>query len=662
MIPQFLVQSLISSEVFLLLFSLVVSVFLERITRKSLPLFIMSGASFLGILASLTYFSLFNGQQLIIVAPHSALWLSLRLDAFSAVFFLLINIVAFCATWFAVQYTEHLDAHIERGRLHAETGTFIIGMLGTVLSGTPAAFFLFWELMSVASFLLVLTEKTEASVRAALFYFVMTQFGALAIVIGFALAFGDQLFVPFSQISLSGGALYLAFFLFFIGFGAKAGLVPLHTWLPLAHPEAPSHISALMSGAMLKVALFGFLLMLSKFSTPLPPVCGAIVIAVGLISALYGAVKAITEKDIKTMLAWSSIENIGLLFVMIGTAIYADAQGASLLALAALGTTLFMALNHALFKSGLFFSAGVLFHKLGTRNIDNMGGLAQRMPFFSKTMLLLSLSAAALPPAGAFMGEWVFLRALYSSFGVVSPTDKTLYVAIFACVGLIGGLGVFVMIRYVGIAFLGRSRGKDEKELTEPSMFGEIAPIGMAALGTFALGVFAPWMLKTLLIAGSGLSFGGVSSLTSLTYGSLSVSALFLFVVFMAFVIDRLLIAPRKTVSVDTWDCGQPITARMEYTGTGFAAPIRFFFLSLLQSKKTIMRKPIIATNARVQATSMTIIENPLFDRLFYAPIRKMVAQMAQGARRFHRGLIGAYFSIIGLTIVVSLILGLWLT
>jgi hydrogenase-4 component B len=580
----------------------------------------------------------------------------------SAVFFVLINAVVFCASWFGISYSRHMESHISIPLMHAETAIFILGMIGTVLSSTPIAFLLFWELMSVASFLLVLTNKTEASVRAGLFYFVMTQLGALAIMLGFAIVSGGDLFSPFAKAVLSDSAsLYLPFFLFLIGFGSKAGLVPLHAWLPLAHPEAPSHISALMSGAMLKVALFGFLLVLTKIIAPLPATCGLIIIVIGLISGVYGAVNAVVEKDIKTLLAWSSIENIGLLFAMVGTAIYAGATGSSWLVSAALSIALFMAVNHALFKSGLFMSAGVLAHKLGTRNIDHMGGLAKFMPRFSKTVLVLSLAAAALPPAGAFFGEWAFLRALFFSLSNSSPIDKIIYSVVFAFVGLIGGLGVFAMTKYFGIAFLGQSRADVVEKISEPSMKGEVAPIGVTAVATLLLGVSAPWVFAALL-GDSANPFGSAIGLSSfLTHGFTFVSILFVFALFLAYTIQRMLVAPATSRLVDTWDCGQPITPRMEYTGTGFAAPIRFFFLSILQSKKVIARTPIVSTNAYLRSVDMQIVERPLFEKIFYMPITVGLERLSLLARKLHKGAIGTYFVVMILTIIISLILGLWL-
>ncbi len=659
---QFFVPYLTQLELVLIVMGILSAFFMRRAAHHSLPLIIIAIGAFMGLLAGIGYMIVGDAKEISIVSMKGLAWTTLHLEILSGIFFTLINAVVFASTWFGIRYTTHLSQKNSLSGMHAATGIFILGMLGVVLSLTPVTFLFFWELMSIASFLLVISERTPESIHAGLTYLIMTQLGAIAITIGFAIVSEGNMFSPFAGMHLSQGVnVYIPFLLFLIGFGSKAGLVPLHAWLPLAHPQAPSHISALMSGAMLKVALYGFLLVLTKILLPLPPLCGVIVIVIGLISALYGVVNAIVEKDIKTMLAWSSIENIGLLFTMVGTAMYAMNHGPAWLVSASFVIALFMAINHALFKSGLFMSAGVIAHKLHTRNIDNMGGIANRMGAFSKIVLLLALAAAALPPAGAFFGEWAFLRALFFSLGESPILDKILYIIIFSVVTLVGGLGVFAMTKYFGITFLGQPRSDEAKNATAPDFKGEVLPIAFVMVGTVIMGIGAPWIFASILGDNVKL-FGEPEGLSSyLTHGFAPVTILFVVISVVAYLIHRFIVAPQETRMVSTWDCGQPITSRMEYTGTGFAAPIHFFFLAILQTKKIVVRTPIIETNHYLKSTSVELIRNSVFDQIFYTPISRIMSFLSFLARKLHGGAIGTYMVVMLLTITVALIFGLWM-
>jgi hydrogenase-4 component B len=363
----------------------------------------------------------------------------------------------------------------------------------------------------------------------------------------------------------------------------------------------------------------------------------------------------------KTLLAWSSIENIGLIFSVIGAALFAETHGPVWLMPAALAIALFLSLNHALFKSGLFMSAGTLAHLTHTRDIEQLGGLAQKLPTFSRVVLLLTLAGAALPPAGAFVGEWVFLRALFIAFGSAGPVEKILYALIFALVGLIGGLGVFAMVRFFGITFLGQSRQKDAHTIDDESKGHIFYPIFALGIGTLLLGLFGPFIFALLLGDFQSHTNNDLTFSAYLTHGFSIVSFLFVAVSLCAYLIQKFLIAPAPTRMVDTWDCGQPITPRMQYSGAGFAAPIRFFFLVVLQSKKIVTRTPLVETNPYVQSTSVSIVKHPFFDRVFYAPITKMIRRTSHVARQLHKGAIGAYFVMMIITIVLSLTIGLWI-
>lgn len=663
MLMQYLfiaIPYVIQLELVLIVIAVVLAL-LPSMRERSVSLVLVALSSCIGLIGGAFYIVAGNAEAIYLFAPKELPWATLQIEMLSVIFFMLINAVTLVSAWFGARYSTHLVGKVAMGSMHAQTAVFVLGMLGTVLSTTPLMFLICWELMSVASFLLVISERSTASIRAGLFYFVMTQLGAIAIAIGFAIVSSGDMLHAFTHFRPSGEwQLLVAFLLFLVGFGGKAGLVPLHAWLPLAHPEAPSHISALMSGAMLKVAVYGFVMVYIKVLGPIPSSFGVIVVVLGLVTALYGVVNAIVEHDIKTVLAWSSIENIGLIFTLIGVSIYAAERGPSWLAPAALILAFFMALNHALFKSGLFMSAGVIAHSVHTRNMNAMGGLANRMPLFSKGVLLLALAAAALPPAGAFFAEFAFLRSLFLSFSAVELLDKLFYLVIFAAVALVGGLAIFAMTRFFAIIFLGQPRTESAEKCAPPHTEGETLPVLIAGFATLAFGLFAPWVFA-LLLGESTNVFGTPTGLSSFLSYQFFPIALFVVVLFaVAFFIHRLLVRPQVTRSVQTWDCGQPINARMEYTGTGFAAPMRFFFLFILRSKKVITRTPIVDTNSILRTAHVEFTQHNLFSQFFYDPIIHLIHYVRSLARKLHSGDISGYLTVMFATIIILLIVGLW--
>lgn len=552
---------------------------------------------------------------------------SFKLDTLSAVFLLIVNGVACPAALYGLTYFEQ-----ESGRLHLPTANlltalFILGMQGVLLSTNTVGFMLFWEVMSMASFFLVMAEKKKSSLSAALFYLVMTHLGAGALMAGFFLSAGGELWMPFEGMRQSLEIAVPVFLLFFFGFGSKAGLVPFHAWLPEAHPEAPSPISALMSGAMLKVAIYGLLRVLITI-LPAPALSWAILLILfGLLSAFYGALYAVIHTDLKRVFAFSSIENIGLITVMIGAMVFSNSMGWTELGNAFLGIALFHSLAHAVFKSGLFMGAGAILHEVRDGNIEKMGGLAKRMPKLALAMLILSVGAAGLPPFGAFTSEWLLIHRLMEGIQIGVPLAKGVFVVMLAGVALVAGLAIFAMARLFGIVFLGAPRSVEAAEAKELSK-GLYLPVWFMALFTVGIGfLFVPLMLLMLMI---GLVVFAARRLTSN----------------VAF--------ERK---YHTWDCGQPISANMEYTGTAFAAPIRFFFRSLLAIKKEVNSSPVIPTNSWIKTYALTMPLRSIFWDFLYVPIRTAVLWSSSQVRKIQNGSLRFYIGLMLAALMVTFIL-----
>ncbi len=599
------------------------------------------------LIGAVSAFAFLVGDQTASFATFASPFNSFKLDTLSAVFLLLVNGVACPVALYGLTYFEHEADHLHLPVTNFLTALFVGGMQGVLLSSHALGFILFWEVMSMASFFLVMAHKKQSSLYAALFYLIMTHLGAGALIAGFFLSSGGELLMPFEamrqslEIAIPAGLVgvptLLIFVLFFFGFGSKAGLVPFHAWLPEAHPEAPSPISALMSGAMLKVAIYGLLRILITV-LPAPTLSWALILIVfGLLSALYGVLYAIIHRDLKRILAFSSIENIGLITLMIGAMVFSNTMGWEELGALFLGLALFHCLAHAVFKAGLFMGAGAILHEVHTGNIEKMGGLAQRMPKLALAMLLLGLGAAGLPPLGAFTSEWLFIHQLMNGIGTGVPLAQGIFVIMLAAVALVAGLAIFAMTRLFGIVFLAAPRSEESGDAKEPSV-GLHLPVLLMALLTIGIGFLAPLLFKQ-------------------TLPLVPMMVLMLIVGLVVFAARRLTSVVAFERKYNTWDCGQPITADMEYTGTAFAAPIRFFFRSLLGVRKKVKFSPVTSSNPWIKKYSLAMDMRSIFWDFLYVPVKTTVLFVSFQVRKIQNGSLRFYIGLILAALMVTFIL-----
>lgn len=581
--------------------------------------------------------------------------LKLELDHVGAIFFFLINVVGMAAVWYGMPYIQSESERYHIGYVQFLLGMFLIGMQMVVLSANTLFFMLAWETMSIASFFLVIADFRTSAIPASLFYLIMTHLGAGALLAAFLIISGGSLTMDFAAFpelakTLSPATVTVVFVLFFFGFGSKAGLFPFHGWLPLAHPAAPSHISALMSGVMLKLAVFGFLKVLTWLIPLMPFGLSFSVLSVGLLSAIFGVLYAVLETDIKRILAFSSIENMGLLFAMIGIMIFAQTQNLTTLADIALTVVLFHSLCHGFFKSGLFLSTGVMGHVFHTRNIEKMGGMAKHMKVFSLVVLLLSLSAAALPPTGTFMSEWLILQSLIEQIATAPMFAKIVLLIVFTVFGFVGGIAVFAMVRFFGLAFLGRSRTSSAHLLNEPET-GLLLPVGILGVLVMVFGGASQFLLPII--------GGTAASAIHFPFSPLTLFAVLVAVVIAALIL-RLLFAPRRNErKYHSWDCGQPIDAGMEYTATAFSAPFRFFFCPLLRASKKIESEPVVPSNPWIVRKRIVMETRPVWDEYFYEPVLRAVTFLSTTLRKLQNGIVQFYIALILLTLIITAVVTL---
>jgi hydrogenase-4 component B len=456
---------------------------------------------------------------------------------------------------------------------------FVLAMIGVFLAQSVAAFFLAWELMSLVSAFLVGAHHERRKVqRALLSYILISQLGALCILTALALLglhAGSFRFADIAQsaASLPMGLRSVIVGLALIGFGSKAGLVPLHFWLPLAHPVAPANASALLSGIMLKVAVYGLLLVGFVLAAPLSPAWGIAILSIGLITAFTGALYAAVDSDFKRLLAYSSIENLGIIVGTLGLASVALSFHLPALAELTIVALLLHTVSHGVFKTLLFLGAGNVAESTHTTDLEHLGGLGRALPLTAALVLVGCGAAAALPPLTGFASEWLVFLSFVRGLAVVGRPDLQMTIAVgIGILAATSGLAALAFAKLFGIAFLGEPRTTHhiERETMDASVLG----LGWLALLCVAFGLAPAMLLRPLTVVASGLSGYGLLEAGPLPTLPIVLAAL----PFLGAVIALVLGRTRGIRSVPTWTCGSVVTPRSQYTATAFSKPVRRMF------------------------------------------------------------------------------------
>lgn len=647
------------------------SVFLTR-NNCILTNRIAHGCSIAGSLAAtLCAISILSTGGVSFVAFH---WLAfgdvtIRLDNMAAYFVLLIGIAGLAASFYAVGYSqEYFGARYEQ--LAFLWNLFLLSMVLVVTVSHVAAFLVAWEVMAVVSCLLVNHESEKAeNNRAAFIYLVMTHIGTAFIIVAFMLlaTAADSLdFANLSAAPLSATTRNIVFLCALIGFGAKAGVIPLHIWLPQAHPAAPSHVSALMSGVMLKTAIYGLCRFYLEFLGTGPAWWGIVVLIVGAISALLGILYALMEKDLKRLLAYSSVENIGIILLGMGAGVFFMNSGRPELAGLAWTAALFHAFNHALFKPLLFLGAGAVLHSTHTKNLEQLGGLIRRMPYTSILFLIGCAAISALPLLNGFISEWLTLKSLFylsKTGGLAAKLGGTMLVAV---LGLTGALAAACFVKAFGVGFLGLPRSHQAERATEVP---PVMTISMALLAAACIGI-GLWP-QPLLLAVRSLLAGyrnvvvtsiGQAQLFSFTMqvnetSSVSIPAFVLITLaglLLAGILYRLYGQP-LVARGETWTCGIVPTSRMAYTATGFSKPVRTAFRSILRPQ----RETVATAGGRYFGRRLTYRVNIRFliSELLYRPLNEYIMKSARYLKRLQAGSVQLY---VGYIMIVTVGVLLW--
>ena len=612
--------------------------------------------------------------------PFAAM--SLSVDGLSAFFLLVVTLVAAAA---AIYGPSYLGAHAKAPVVQTVAlVAFVLCMAVVCCAGDLLTFLLAWEGMTLASYVLVVSDTgREENVRAGLLYFVVAHAGTAALLVVFlALADRAQAFdfpaIRVAAQGLDGSTRTTLFMLALAGFGAKAGVVPLHVWLPKAHPAAPSHASALMSGVMLKVALYGVFRfgfdVLAPAGGRLPASWGWTVLLLGTVSAVVGVLLALQQHDLKRLLAFHSVENVGIILIGAGVAmLLGGGRGSQELATLALAAALLHTLNHAAFKGLLFLGAGSVINRSGVGNMEELGGLARRMPWTAWLFLLAAVAISALPPLNGFVSEWMTFQALLLGGARLGGSSGLLAGVAASMLALTGGLAAACFAKAFGVTFLGRPRSTHAAQATE-SPAPMIAGMVLLAAACVALGL-APGYAMFLLDRPTAELLGGfgasavvtargplVLSASGATAGleatSISITAAAALLGALAAVAWAVRcwprVAPRRLAP--TWTCGMTPTSRFDYTATAFAKPLRLIFAAIYQPRREIVREtgssPYVLRRLSYTGEVLDVAETML-----YARVKWWITGTSQWIRSYSTGRIHGYIAFVLVTLVLALLL-----
>ncbi|WP_097462208.1 hydrogenase 4 subunit B [Mangrovitalea sediminis] len=602
----------------------------------------------------------------------------LRLDALSAFFSLLLGLVTLPAALYGFGYCREYDQDAQRRTpLYIFTGLFVGGMQLLLLADDAFSFMIAWETMSLASYFLVAFHHQRADARRAAFlYLLMAQAGGLAILLAFGVlaTFGHGYdFTAMRLAALPPGWAALAFALAFIGFGTKAGLVPLHIWLPEAHPVAPSHISALLSGVIVKMALYGFIRVTFDLIGNVQWQWGVAVLLAGAVTALYGVLYALVQSDFKRLLAYSTIENIGIIFLALGLSIIYLGSGHPLLGALAFVASLYHALNHACFKGLLFLGAGAVLHNTHETNLERLGGLMTRMPWTGFLVLIGCLSISSLPPFNGFASEWLTFQSALQAGALESGVLRASIPMAAAVLALTAALSAMTFVKAFGVGFLGLPRSPHARHAREVNGSMRLGQ-GLLALLCLLLGVF-PTLVVTHIAAVSRLllqadlpsaTAHGWLWLTPLAADKASYSAPLVFtgmlIAVAVWVAVYLLLRPRRQQEpvprVPAWDCGfGGLTPRTQYSASAFSMPIQRIFRSLWYLEETTREsKPTFGIGQPAYPRYDVRVHDWIQVRL-YEPIGQWVLAAAKRIGALQTGHLRHYL----LYSLLTLVLLLWL-
>lgn len=604
-------------------------------------------ASISGLIAATIH--LLTGEEKMVVASFKPtipmLAFNIILDRLSAFFILGLCILVLSVSIYSIGYVSHYYGKRNVGLFNFLYSTFILSMLMVMTAGNAVFFFIAWEAMAVLSYYLVVFESEHVEKQTAgTLYIIMTHLGTAFLMIAFMLMFSytGSFDLNGSSAAIPASARNTMFILFLIGFGVKAGVIPVHIWLPYAHPAAPGNVSALMSGIMIKTAVYGLLRFVLAYLGVENTWWGVAILIVGMVSAVIGVAYAFVEKNIKKLLAYSSIENIGIIFMGLGIAFIAFSQKNSAIGTLALAASLFHTFNHTLFKGGLFLGAGSILYSTHTINMENLGGLIKKMPVTAIFMLGGALSISAIVPFNGFASEWLTLQSLFGSISPGNAALNILAIISVAALAIAGALAASSFVKMFGISFLGLGRSHHSDEAKEVPAVMNIGT-GILIVLCLVFGLFPMLFLKltdSLLVELAGQSVIGqlkgpfLFAEVPLQATGNAISPIMILVtlallILAALLVIRLIGGKYIERKYGTWDCGfEALNSRMQYSATGFAKPVEIVFRMLFRPSRELK---VEGENLYYpESMEYKVSTEPIFEKYIYAPVLQLIKAVSK--------------------------------
>jgi hydrogenase-4 component B len=615
-------------------------------------------------------------QGVLFAHGASGFVLTYTVDPLSAWFLIVLSALAFPIALYSIGYSRQPLLDRRAAFIGAGFNVLLAAVELAFVAADVIAFLFAWELMTLVTAALVATEhESRESRRASYLYLVMSHVGTGALVAAFFVLASRAGTLAFSSL-LTGGVLAgplrdAVFLLFFAGFGVKAGVIPLHVWLPEAHPAAPTPVSALMSGVLIKTGIYGLVRFGIFGLGPAPVWWGVVVLLAGALSAVLGVLYALVQHDLKRLLAYHSIENIGIILLGLGAGMIALSGGQPALAAIGVAAGLYHVLNHAVFKGLLFLGAGSVITGARTRHIEDFGGLLARMPWTGACFLIGAIAISGLPPFNGFASEWLVFQSLLYGFRVSSePLVHLLFPVAGALLALTGALAAACFVKAFGITFLAlpRSRAAEGAREATPVMIGP--QLGLAAL-CLALGIFPGAVMQVLI--GVMATLPGLEPPAELARGALGMAAgggrfaavmpaaiggALLGGLALAAMLPLLVRASRAVRRVPTWACGGRLTPQTEYTATAFSKPLMMIFRAIYRPAREVESLTTVSPYFPREVRYRVEIE-PTFERYVYGPLETAVMTLAGRLRILQAGSLHAYLGYV-IALVLSLVLLVW--
>lgn len=600
-----------------------------------------------------------------------------RLDPLASYFNLALAVVGFAVSIYSLGYLKGLDAGRPVGAFCFFYCLLLISLTAVFTAANAVLFLIAWELMALSAYFLVNFDHEKDEVRrAGTLFFIVSHAGTGALLLAFVLLGTWAGSFDFSAFHLASQTLTpiqrsLLFLLFFFGFGVKAGMIPVHVWLPAAHPVAPSNVSALMSAILIKTGIYGIIRVSFDFLGIPPLWWGLVVLAAGTASAILGILYALIEPNVKRMLAYSTIENAGIILMALGGAMVFRSYGRPALAAVALAACLFHIFNHAVFKSLLFLAAGAVVHATETLNMERMGGMIRRMPLTALFFLVGAIAISGLPPLNGFVSEWLTYQALLGGFGSTGSLTRIVFPVAGSLLALTGALAAACFVRAFGIGFLALPRSSQATHAHEAHS-SMLAGMGVLAALCIALGLGATLWIPVLdplvsqlvntNVSGNLILAGGLALSSGYPKGGTVAPAALAGALVLLTLLPGIVLAVwwrrGHRVSGPTWDCGLPgLTEDNEYTATAFSKPLRMIFATFYQPRREIQTEFEVSAYYPTSVRFESGVE-PAFETHLYSPLKERILARASRLRTIQAGSIHAYLAYIFITLVLLLLFG----